>query len=152
MQIDNKESISLVNIHFSIMIIAMLTVLAVNYATDLLKYSEETVYSIWGVLLITVFVYRYGGFEYVSFTFNNSEVDIKYYRLFPFNRKFNRIVIPNEMLGDFKIQKGFGSIFSFLIIYQNRGGAMAQYPPIGMAATTRSMRGKLIKKLNEMKV
>ncbi len=152
MHIDNKESISLVNIHFSIMIIAMLTVLAVNYATDLLKYSEETVYSIWGVLLITVFVYRYGGFEYVSFTFNDSEVDIKYYRLFPFNRKFNRIVIPNEMLGDFKIQKGFGSIFSFLIIYQNRGGAMAQYLPIGMAATTRSMRGKLIKKLNEMKV
>ena len=152
MQIDNKESIGMVNIHFSIMIIAMLTVLVVNYVTDMLSYSDETVYSIWGVLLITVFVYRYGGFEYVSFTFNDTEVDIKYYRLFPFNRKFNRIVIPNEMLGDFKIQKGIGTIFSTLILYQNRGGAMAQYPPIGMAATSKSMRDKLMKKLHDLKI
>jgi len=152
MQIDNKESISMINIHFSIMIISMLTVLVVNYVTDLLSYSNETVYSIWGVLLITVFVYRYGGFEYVSFTFNDTEVDIKYYRLFPFNRKFNRIVIPNEMLGDFKIQKGIGNIFSTLILFQNRGGAMAQYPPIGMAATSKSMRDKLIKKLHDLKL
>ncbi len=152
MQIDNKESIGMVNIHFSIMIIAMLTVLIVNYVTDLLSYSDETVYSIWGVLLITVFVYRYGGFEYVSFTFNDTEVDIKYYRLFPFNRKFNRIVIQNEILGDFKIHKGIGTIFSTLILYQNRGGAMAQYPPIGMAATSKSMRNKLLKKLHDLKI
>ncbi len=151
MHIDNKESISFVNIHFSIMIITMLTVLVVNYVTDLLMYSDETIYSILGVLIITVFVYRYGGFEYVSFTFNDREVDIKYYRLFPFNRKFNRIVIPNEFLGDYKIQKGIGTIFSYLIIYQNRGGAMAQYPPIGMAATSKSMRNKLIKKLHDLK-
>jgi hypothetical protein len=152
MRIDNKESIGMVNIHFSIMIISMLTVLVVNYVTELLSYSDETVYSIWGVLLITVFVYRYGGFEYVSFTFNDTEVDIKYYRLFPFNRKFNRIVIPNEMLGDFKIHKGIGVIFSALILYQNRGGAMAQYPPIGIAATSKSMRDKLMKKLNDLKI
>ena len=151
MQIDNKESISLINIHFSIIIIAILSALIVNYVTDLLTYSNETVYSMWGVLLITVFLYRYGGFEFVSFVFKDDEVDIKFYRLFPFNRKFNRIVIPNEFLGDFKIQKGVGNIFSSLIIYQNRGGAMAQYPPIGMAATSKKMRSKLIKKLHELR-
>lgn len=151
MQIDNKESISLINIHFSIIIIAILSALIVNYVTDLLSYSNETVYSIWGVLLIVVFFYRYGGFEFVSFDFKDDEVDIKFYRLFPFNRKFNRIVIPNEFLGDFKIHKGVGNIFSSLIIYQNRGGAMAQYPPIGMAATSKKMRNKLIKKLHELR-
>ncbi len=151
MKIENRKQIRHINIIFPMLIGAITIVLGVELISDTSFYSIEVFLPLWIGLSIVLLVYRYGGFEYVSFDFTDDEIDIKYYRLFPFDRKYNRIVIPNELLGDFKIQKGIGNIFSTLIIYQNRGGAIAQYPPIGMAATSKSMRSKLIKKLKEIK-
>jgi hypothetical protein len=151
MQIDNRKQSSLINIIFSLIIIATLVVLATHYISDTSFCGEEMVIPLWAVLIGILLTYRYGGFEYVSFDFNDDDIDIKYYRLFPFGRKYNRIIIPNELLGDFKIQKGIGTIFSSLILYQNRGGAMAQYPPVGMAAITKEIRHNLLKELNDIR-
>ncbi len=151
MQIENRKQVSHINIIFSLIIVAILIVLGTHYISNTSFYSEEMVLPLWVGLIFVLLVYRYGGFEYVSFEFNDDDIDIKYYRLFPFGRKYNRIIIPYELLGDFKIQKGIGTVFSSLILYQNRAGAMAQYPPIGLAATTQDLRAKLLKELNGIK-
>ncbi len=149
MHIDNKKQASRFNMIFSLIVIVLLIVLAAHYLMGTIQ-DENLIYSLWSGLIIVLLLFRYGGFEYISVDFNDDEIDIKYYRLFPFNRKFNRIVIPDKLLGDFKIQKGIGSLFSALILFQNRSGAMAQYPPIGMAAVNSDMQRKLLEQLKKI--
>ncbi len=134
---------------FSLIVIVLLVVLTAHYIMGAVE-DENMIYSLWMLLVVVLLLFRYGGFEYVSVDFSNDEIDIKYYRLFPFNRKFNRIVISDDLLGDFKIQKGIGPLFSAMILFQNRSGAMAQYPPIGMAAVNSDMQRKLLEQFKKI--
>jgi len=149
MHIDNKKQVTHINMIFSLKIIIVLIILGAHYLTGIVK-DDDVVYLLWTVLAGLVVVFRYGGFEFVMVDFNEDEIDIKYYRIFPFGRKYNRVIIPNEMLGYFKIQKGFGPLFSTLILFQNRSGEMAQYPPIGMAAVNAEMQKALLDQFNKV--
>jgi len=149
MRIDNKKQVAHINIIFSLIIITILLILGSHYLLGTFT-DEDMIFSLWTALIVVVLLFRYGGFEFVMIDFGEDEIDIKYYRIFPFGRKFNRIVIPNELLGYFKIQKGIGPLFSSLILFQNRRGEMAQYPPIGMAAVNNEMQKKLLEQLNKI--
>jgi hypothetical protein len=149
MHIDNKKQVAQINIIFSLIIITILLFLGAHYLLGIFT-DEDMIFSLWTALIVVVFLFRYGGFDFVMIDFGDDEIDIKYYRVFPFGRKFNRIVIPNELLGYFKIQKGAGPLFSSLILFQNRSGEMAQYPPIGMAAVNNDMQKKLLEQLNKV--
>ena len=149
MHIDNKKQVAHISIVFTLVIITLFVMLGAHYLMGSIK-NENTVYLLWIGLIIVLFLFRNGGFEFVMADFNVEEIDIKYYRIFPFGRKYNRIVIPNEMLGYYKIQKGVGPLFSNLILFQNKSGEMAQYPPIGMAAVNSEMQKKLIEQFNKI--
>jgi len=150
-QIDNGKQVKKINTVFSGIIIILLMILGAYYVFDIAIVNSDLIMPVWTVLGLLLIAYRFGGFEYISIEFTDDNIDIKYYRLFPFDRTFNRIVIPNDMFGDFKVQKGIGGLFSYLILYQNRGGAMAQYPPIGLSATTHAFRTSMLKSLNDLK-
>jgi hypothetical protein len=149
MHIDNKKQVTQINIIFSLIIITILVLLGAHYLLGTVT-NEDMIYSLWSALIVVLLLFRYGGFEFVMVDFNEDETDIKYYRIFPFGRKYNRIVIPNELLGYFKIQKGIGHLFSSLILFQNRSVEMAQYPPIGLAAVNSDMQKKLLEQLNKI--
>jgi hypothetical protein len=149
MHIDNKRQATQINIIFSLIIITIFVILGAHYLLGTVT-DENMIYSLWSALIVILLLFRYGGFEFVMVDFNEDEIDIKYYRIFPFGRKYNRIVIPNELLGYFKIQKGIGPLFSSLILFQNRNGEMAQYPPVGLAAVSNDMQKKILEQLNKI--
>ena len=149
MQINNQKQVGTINIFFSLIIIAIITLFGAHYIFDI-YFNERLIFSLWILLILTLLIYRYGGFEYVSFEFTDDNVDIKYYRLFPLGRKYNRIVIQNEFLGDFKINPGYGGLFSSLVLYQNKVGVMAEYPPIGLAAISHKMKAEIGKEFSNI--
>ena len=149
MHIDNKKQATSVNVIFSLIIISLFMILGAHYLMGTIR-DENIIYMLWTGLIIVILLFRYGGYEFVMVDFNEDEIDIKYYRIFPVGRKYNRVVIPNDLLGFYKIQKGIGPVFSNLILFQNRAGEMAQYPPIGLAAVNPEMQKKLIEQLNKI--
>lgn len=149
MQTDNQKQVGNINIYFSLIIIAIIVVFGSHYIFNI-YFNERLILSLWILLILTLLIYRYGGFEYISFEFTDDNIDIKYYRLFPLGRKYNRIVIPNEFLGDFKMNPGYGGLFSSLVLYQNKSGVMAQYPPIGLAALSHEMKDVITKEFNKI--
>ncbi|NPA36573.1 MAG: hypothetical protein GXO47_06965 [Chlorobi bacterium] len=150
-QIDNSKQARKISYIFSVTIIILMIILGAYYVFDIELTDKELMMPLTTLLGLIIIAYRFGGFENISVEFGDDNLEIKYYRLFPFDRDFNRLVIPVELLGDYKIQKGIGSLFSYLILYQNRAGAMAQYPPIGLSATTSEFRSKLLSGLNNLR-
>ncbi len=149
MHIDNKKQATHINVVFSLIIITLFVILGAHYLMGTVS-DENIIYTLWTVLIFVLLLFRYGGYEFVMVDFNDDEIDIKYYRIFPVGRKYNRVVIPNDLLGFYKIQKGIGPVFSSLVLFQNRGGEMAQYPPIGLAAVNPEMQKKLNEQFNKI--
>jgi hypothetical protein len=149
MQIDNKKQVGLLSLLFPLSIVALFIALAMFYFSDFIT-SKDVAIGLWIILAIVVILYRFAGFEFVSITFQDNKIDLKYYRLFPAGRKYNRVLIPFDALGKYEIQNGFGGLFSKLILYQKTKGTLAKYPGVGIAALPHRAQKQLMQQFTRI--
>ncbi len=120
------------------MLMALLTVLALGMLVVFYLFlpTDNLVLhiSLWVFLVLVLLVFNLGGFCYVDLSTENASLDIKYYNLFPFGRKYKRILLPLTKIETLKITSGLGTIGRKLVVVAKNNGQAAKYPKVGLAA------------------
>ena len=103
------------------------------------------------LVLITILIYRFGGYHFINASFSENAVEIKFYNLFPYGRKFRMIKIIPSQIKQIRILKGFMGIGRGVILYQNTGKSVAKYPYIGLSSINANDRNRILLHLQEKK-
>nr|WP_321405548.1 hypothetical protein [uncultured Carboxylicivirga sp.] len=141
---NNKKQVGLRGMILALMVLIALGLVAGNYL--IIEPRNITLELIlWGVLLVAIAVYYFGGFYYVDVELTAEKIDIKFYRLFPFGRQYKRILIPVEKVKKIKLSKGLGGLGRSLKIEGSIQGRHAIFPSVGIAACDKTQINELKK-------
>ena len=143
MIISNEQSTREVGLWFSLII----TFLTVVFLTSILVEPIQVwwiQYPSAALTLLTILVFRFGGFHYISTSLANQEIEIKFYNIFPYGRKFRMIKTSAKQLQRIVIRKGFLGIGRGMILYQQTGNQVAKYPFIGLSALNENDRTRIL--------
>jgi hypothetical protein len=104
-----------------------------------------------GIIAGAALFFYVGGYYFLQIEVKeDKELMVKYYNLFPAGRKFRAFKIPLQQLHHHEIEYKTGGLTPWLILYQNMKGGIAKYPPLGLSATTKKERHKIVEFLKKL--
>lgn len=140
---NNQTTVQKVSVSFSLVIMICLIVVGITLLFDVVFRVEAGLAA--GCLGgLAMLLFRFGGYEYLLVKTENQVLEIRYYHVFPFGRKYKMVRIPTDQLSQIKLVKGFMGVRSQLILYQKKNQSVSKYPGIGLAAVSRNQLKELL--------
>ncbi len=150
MIISNEQTVKSIGMRFSIAIILLSLIFLSSIIFDALQLWWLQ-YPSAGLIILTVLLFRFGGFHYILANISENTLEIKFYNIFPYKRKFRLIKISAAHIHKIKIRKGIWGIGKGLILFQNTGKTIAKYPFIGLSALNAENYNKILLHINKKK-
>lgn len=131
--INNIQSGKRIGFVFTILILLVIGVLISVIFSDYVH--NLLVGTIAGGLLIILFIiYKYAGFYYLIVEQRGNLMELKYYQVFPYGRKFKMIQVQKDQLRRVDFEDGFLGLGRCMILFQMKKGGVAKYPKIWLSA------------------
>ena len=140
--LENKSRALRVSNILKVVVMLAISPVAINYLW--LETQDKMIEMfIWLLPISVIVLYYIGGFCYVEVRGTETQLDVKYYSLFPFWREYKRVVLPLERIKYIKVRNGMAGLGSGLVICARVQGRIAVYPLIGLSACSRSQINQL---------
>ncbi len=149
--VSNKKQVKSIGLALGFLLLVVTSALASYYF-----FREQQMLNLeialWISFVLVVVLFKWGGFCYVEVEIDNTNVDVKYYDLFPIGRKFKRILIPIAKISQVKIAPGLAFIGRRLVITRKSKGHKIAYPAVGLAAFNNDQMNRLVKMIQQISV
>lgn len=140
--INNETQGRKIGFYFTMFTVALIAILA---ATLLFEIKKELIVQIscLSLLVLAVLLFKLGGFYYLIIELKNDVLEIKFYTVFPYGRKFKMIRAEINQLDRVEYSNGLLGVGRSLSMYQKKKDGSAKYPVIGLSALSKADFTKL---------
>lgn len=135
--VNNKSKGRVVGFWFSMSIIAILGVLVALFVFEIESSLDIKIgVAVLGVAVVSLF--KFGGFDYLIVELKDKTVEVKFYSVFPYGRKFRMIRINEKQISKVEFVNGFLGVGNKMLIYQDKKGQLEKYPNVYLSALSNS--------------
>jgi hypothetical protein len=134
MKIDNLKRANRHGVFFSLLASLIILMLAAFFFVEALQTEMRFFWGLVMIGVIVMYVFWFGGYDYVMMTLTPSTIEIKYYSLIPIGREYRVIRLKTDEVDHVVLRKGFLGVGNSLIIFQKSAKGLAKYPRVGLNA------------------
>ena len=133
LKLDNTKTGRRIGFVFTVLILFFVAMLFVGISSD--NNYSLMIQVISGVLVVMMSIlFKFGGFDYLLIQKEEDDIEIKFYSVFPYGRKFRMIKINRLQVDKIEITNGFLGLNKSLTIYQKKKDGSAKYPKVCLSA------------------